>query len=596
MPQLLVRNSIFSPAKFNCFNALFAFLCLAVVSGCGGPSTVNAVPRPNTNQPDFGPFDTVVKSESGNGFDLSFIHDDHFACVSINIQKVIENPDLADVPWATIESQVAELIGQDNAALENLNRIWILVDRKVISSSGQPNSPLVYVVDLKNSLNRESLANAFAKNDGDQKESMSVKELSKKRVVIGAPDFVEKISDQGGQSSMVSQLQKMKLDSDVDGIVDILPVRNTLQGIVDTVAQFGGKSFEVYSRLPDALQRIELSLALSEDETFHAVAHIDDEVLTKELADLTNEGMQSGGGGGMMGGMPFGMGGLGGGMGGGNVGESSPRVMIEPVSARAMEEVGKEITEEGLFTVVGKEKRLTFSLKRPKNLNELIKSTLVDAQNQFALGIRVGKLNKIAAALKAYDEKYDCFPPSGVVAEGDETLPAQFNWRVGLLPFMDEQELYDRFDFSEPWDSPKNLEVANEIPDVFAVSDFDGDQKSAESARLKTRFHVLGNGKGVYQVDKPKKSEISDKKIWTAVLVEGNESSAIEWTKPGSLAMKTPNVEKFGNADENGVLFVNAAFAVRAIVRDQEKFSSIVSAKGGEILKRTDFMPLAPVN
>jgi hypothetical protein len=43
----------------------------------------------------------------------------------------------------------------------------------------------------------------------------------------------------------------------------------------------------------------------------------------------------------------------------------------------------------------------------------------------------------------------------------------RFSWRVQILPFIGEQELYDQFDFDQPWDSEHNLKVAAKMPDVF---------------------------------------------------------------------------------------------------------------------------------
>ena len=41
------------------------------------------------------------------------------------------------------------------------------------------------------------------------------------------------------------------------------------------------------------------------------------------------------------------------------------------------------------------------------------------------------------------------------------------SWRVLLLPFLGEQEFYDAYDFSQPWNGPDNLQLAKLRPDVY---------------------------------------------------------------------------------------------------------------------------------
>lgn len=61
-----------------------------------------------------------------------------------------------------------------------------------------------------------------------------------------------------------------------------------------------------------------------------------------------------------------------------------------------------------------------------------------------------------------YIDAYQRFPFLGVEGQ-HETL----SWRVAILPFMDEMNLYRQFDLSEPWDSPQNKALLNKSPAFF---------------------------------------------------------------------------------------------------------------------------------
>ena len=50
------------------------------------------------------------------------------------------------------------------------------------------------------------------------------------------------------------------------------------------------------------------------------------------------------------------------------------------------------------------------------------------------------------------------------------------SWRVLILPFLEEQALYEQYNFDEPWDSPGNLAVVARCPAVYQAP---GDPNSA---------------------------------------------------------------------------------------------------------------------
>lgn len=74
-------------------------------------------------------------------------------------------------------------------------------------------------------------------------------------------------------------------------------------------------------------------------------------------------------------------------------------------------------------------------------------------------------LHRIALALRAYHEQYSSFPPAYVT---DSKQHKVHSWRVLLLPFLGLKELYDQYDFTEPWDGPHNSLLINRMPDVYA--------------------------------------------------------------------------------------------------------------------------------
>jgi len=74
-------------------------------------------------------------------------------------------------------------------------------------------------------------------------------------------------------------------------------------------------------------------------------------------------------------------------------------------------------------------------------------------------------LRQIGVALHVYHELYGSFPPAYLADDDGKPL---HSWRVLLLPFLGEGELYLKYRFDEPWDSASNYGLAAKIPAVYA--------------------------------------------------------------------------------------------------------------------------------
>lgn len=77
-------------------------------------------------------------------------------------------------------------------------------------------------------------------------------------------------------------------------------------------------------------------------------------------------------------------------------------------------------------------------------------------------------LKQVGLALHNYHDDYGCFPPAYIA---DETGRPMHSWRVLLLPYLDRDGLHSLYDFSEPWDGPRNRRLAQLIPDVYRCAD-----------------------------------------------------------------------------------------------------------------------------
>ncbi|MGL5098318.1 MAG: DUF1559 domain-containing protein [Planctomycetia bacterium] len=74
------------------------------------------------------------------------------------------------------------------------------------------------------------------------------------------------------------------------------------------------------------------------------------------------------------------------------------------------------------------------------------------------------RMKQIGTALHAYHNEYQCYPPAYVA---DENGKPMHSWRVLILPHLGRRDLYERYRFDEPWNSPANATLAAEGADLF---------------------------------------------------------------------------------------------------------------------------------
>src|SRR5262245_3961507 len=73
-------------------------------------------------------------------------------------------------------------------------------------------------------------------------------------------------------------------------------------------------------------------------------------------------------------------------------------------------------------------------------------------------------LRYIGIAMNAYHAEYGRLPPAAVTDKGGRAL---YSWRVELLPYLEEEVLYNEFHLDEPWDSPHNKGFLKTTPRCY---------------------------------------------------------------------------------------------------------------------------------
>lgn len=140
-------------------------------------------------------------------------------------------------------------------------------------------------------------------------------------------------------------------------------------------------------------------------------------------------------------------------------------------------------------------------------------------------------LKQIALALITYaDDHNGRLPPAALY--GKEGRPL-LSWRVLILPYIEQGDLYKQFKLDEPWDSPHNLKLLDKMPRMYALPH--GLPVTVKVDPSATFYQVF-TGKGTaFEGTKGLRypGNFPDGTSNTILVIEAGE--AVPWTKPADL-------------------------------------------------------------
>lgn len=141
----------------------------------------------------------------------------------------------------------------------------------------------------------------------------------------------------------------------------------------------------------------------------------------------------------------------------------------------------------------------------------------------------MNNLKQIGIAMHSYNDTYKKLPQAAIFGKNGEPL---LSWRVAILPYIEQNHLYEQFKLDEPWDSPNNSRLLNQMPKIYHHPSSTADEKSM------THYQVFVADKNErpgppFRLDK-------DFNISVAAFIDGTSntilvteaSNPVPWSKP----------------------------------------------------------------
>ncbi len=222
-----------------------------------------------------------------------------------------------------------------------------------------------------------------------------------------------------------------------------------------------------------------------------------------------------------------------------------------------------------------------------------------------ALAQSMNNLRQIGLAIHNFANVYNHLPPA--VVYGPDGRPWH-SWRVLLLPYMEQAELYNAYDFSQPWDSEANRPVLEAMPDLYR-DPIHGDDAGHFTHYVafvgeRAAFSPIGQsmpnpqtmpwgqtGPGVRQFQ-----NVRDGTANTIMVGPVDPERKIPWTKPDDIAIG-PNFPHLGQAGgiatpyraEDGtpaapIAFMDGSIRVVTAENNPDVFQAMLTINGGEVI------------
>jgi hypothetical protein len=218
------------------------------------------------------------------------------------------------------------------------------------------------------------------------------------------------------------------------------------------------------------------------------------------------------------------------------------------------------------------------AVKRPgalKNLPEQLKPAFDAAREENKRLRKLNSLRMAGQAMMVHESIYAAYPTQAIYADDGTPL---LSWRVKILPFIDERGLYEKFKLDEPWDSPHNIQLLNEMPSWFS-SEPDGKDGKTRVLVFTGEGAPFGGTKGITR------DQITDGTSRTIVLVEAGPDKAVPWTKPEDLPFDPDNpLEALGKISEAGIPAVFFDGHCVMVPPNAKALKQMITHAGGEVV------------
>ncbi len=398
-----------------------------------------------------------------------------------------------------------------------------------------------------------------------------------KTLVVAPDETLRQMVEAQGQSPggpILDRVRQAPAGSDLYVAIDVAslrPMAGMYLGMAKTQAP---ADFQPFFDLPNFITAAELTLNLSGSGPTSLVAHADDEAAAEQVMTLiadANQKYQA------------------------NLkAQLAEQAASEDPIERAFAQYAERVSAKWMTPFMPTRDGASLTLFHRDGLDESQKMMLVAAIGiAAAMGLpatmsardaarrnqSMNNMKQIMLALLNYENVHKAYPAHASYSDDDKPL---LSWRVQVLPYLEQQALYDQFHLDEPWDSEHNKTLIAQMPEVYMNPNLPLELGKTNYLALVGEdcvFDGTRNGVGL--------RNITDGTSKTIAVVEADPVQAVEWTKPDDLEFN-PDDPKAGLGNVRpGVwiaAFCDGSVQVIAEAIDPRMLKALFTRAGGEVV------------
>jgi hypothetical protein len=182
-------------------------------------------------------------------------------------------------------------------------------------------------------------------------------------------------------------------------------------------------------------------------------------------------------------------------------------------------------------------------------------------------------------AVANYTDNHGHFPPAYIADENGRPL---LSWRILLLPFLDELDLYKQFDQTEPWDGPTNAPLLKQMPSTYRLHTIDDEHDTA------TNYVAIVGKDTMWSGAEGRESTFITDGSGKTLLIAEFVGRPIPWTKPEDLMFSEMDMIVDSDNGISSVLsppaFVTVSGSVEYLPIETTEVSvrALLTARGGD--------------
>jgi len=186
-------------------------------------------------------------------------------------------------------------------------------------------------------------------------------------------------------------------------------------------------------------------------------------------------------------------------------------------------------------------------------------------------------LKLIGVAFHNYADTYRKLPHSAMVGPDGKT---KHSWRVAILPFIEQEALYDQYNLDEPWDSENNKKLLAKMPATYRNPSSSGNETHT------SYFGLVGADTGFGDSSKDLSFRDFTDGTSNTILVVGAKRE-VPWTKPEDIPYDAEkDIPKFGGFHPSIFTALICDGSVRIITQNVAKktLRALITRNGGEVI------------